>query len=57
MLTEASSENEKLKEEVKYLKTDLDAAIKHRTKIEKVLKQASDALVMSLSVSGIFLMF
>ena len=33
-----------------HIKSELDKAQKHRLKIEKVLKQASDSLVLALSV-------
>ncbi len=50
ILTDVNIENEKLKDDVRVLKSDLESTIKHRNKVEKVLKQASDALVMALSV-------
>ncbi len=51
LLTDVNGENDKLKEDIRVLKSDLESSIKHRNKVEKVLKQASDALVMALSVS------
>ena len=49
-MTDSKTENDKLKDEVKNLKAELNLAQKHRNKIEKVLKQASDSLVIALSV-------
>ena len=46
------TDSERLEEELKNTRSELDKSLKHRLKIEKVLKQASDSLVLALSVGN-----
>lgn len=49
-LSNYQENNQKLDNKLKYVENELQEANKQRLKIERVLKQATDSLVIALSV-------
>ena len=53
-MSNVEEDNQKLNAKIKNLENDLEQLNKHRKKVERVLKHATDSLVIALSVKYFF---